>query len=81
MFKLRKIHPPYGTDVTPVWEPAYSEHVKVVNGLCEVREPATRNYLLNLGYELMDETPSEQAVVSHPPNRKPDKAPPRRGKS
>lgn len=63
MFRLRKIHPPYGTEVTPVWEPAYSEQVKVVSGLCEVRETATRDYLLNLGYELVV-PPSEQSLLA-----------------
>lgn len=85
MFRLQKIHPPYGTEATPLWEHAYSEQVKVVNGLCEVREPATRDYLLNLGYELVDEAapPSEQSVISRRPHRKPDKPKPkpRRGRS
>ena len=73
MFRLRKIYPPFGTEVTPLWEPAYSEQVKVVNGLCEVREPATRDYLLNLGYELVDEIVplSEQPVESRRLTRKP----------
>lgn len=75
MFRLRKVYPPFGTEITPLWEHAYSEQVKVVNGLCEVREPATRDYLLNLGYEMVAEIVplSEQPVVSRRPDRKPDK--------
>ena len=55
MFRLRKIYPPFGTDTTPLWEYAYSEQVKVINGLCEVQSPITRDYLLNMGYQMVDE--------------------------
>ncbi len=81
MFRLRKIYPPYGTETTPLWEFAYSEQVKVVNGLCEVQSPVTRDYLLNMGYEQVNEVVplSEQPIVVKPPDRKKPK--PRRGKS
>lgn len=62
MHKLRKIHPPYGTEATPFWEFAYSEQVKVVNGLCEVELPATRDFLLNMGYQLVDASPVPEPV-------------------
>lgn len=55
MYKLRKVHPPYGTEITPIWEFAYSEQVRVVNGLCEVKLAITRDFLLNMGYELVAE--------------------------
>ena len=63
MFRLRKIYPPYGTETTPLWEHAYSERVKVVDGLCEVQWPATRDYLLHIGYELAeDDVPPTMAA-------------------
>lgn len=55
MFRLRKIYPPFGTETTPLWEYAYSEQVKVINGLCQVESPITRDYLLNMGYEMVEE--------------------------
>jgi hypothetical protein len=32
-------------------EHAYSEEVRVVNGLCEIESATTRDYLLKSGYE------------------------------
>jgi hypothetical protein len=55
MFRLRKVHPPYGTKEAPVREHAYSEEVTVVNGACEVREITTRDFLLKTGYEEINE--------------------------
>lgn len=45
-------------------EYAYSEQVKVVDGLCEVQHSATRDYLFKMGYEELEVeeasvTPSE----------------------
>ena len=51
MFHLRKKRPPFGTDDTPILEHAYSEEVKVINGLCQVEHETTRDYLLKNGYE------------------------------
>jgi hypothetical protein len=51
MYRLRKKRPPFGTAETPIWEHAYSEEVKVVDGLCEVKNEATRDYLLKMGYD------------------------------
>lgn len=86
MFRLRKIYPPFGTETTPLWEHAYSEQVKVVHGLCEVQSPATRDYLLNMGYEFVDEiVPLEEQPVIPRAESKPDKhnpkPKPRRGRS
>lgn len=81
MFRLRKIYPPFGTETTPLWEYAYSEQVKVINGLCEVQSPITRDYLLNMGYQQVEEIVplSEQPLIQRPPDRKPPKR--RRAKS
>ncbi|OGR89720.1 MAG: hypothetical protein A2992_06385 [Elusimicrobia bacterium RIFCSPLOWO2_01_FULL_59_12] len=87
MFRLRKIYPPFGTDTTPLWEYAYSEQVKVINGLCEVQSPITRDYLLNMGYQMVDEVvplaeqpipPMEPERILRPPKKR---AKPRRGGS
>ncbi len=51
MFRLRKKRPPFGTEESPLWEHAYSEEVKVVEGLCDVQHDTTRDYLLKNGYE------------------------------
>ena len=51
MFQLRKKRPPFGTEESPLWEHAYSEEIKVVNGLCGVEHETTRDYLLKNGYE------------------------------
>ena len=61
MYRLRKKRPPFGTEESPILEYAYSEQVKVVNGLCEVQHEATRDYLLKMGYE---EVAVEEAAVS-----------------
>lgn len=51
MFKLKKLHPPFGSSESPIIEASYGEGViEVVNGLCEVRLPETRDRLLKLGY-------------------------------
>lgn len=51
MFKLRKLHPPFGSRDTPFIDAAYSEGaIRVVDGLCEVKELDTRNTLLMRGY-------------------------------
>ena len=67
MFRLRKIYPPFGTEITPLWEYAYSEQVKVINGLCEVQDPVTRDYLLNMGYQMVDEIVPLAEQPVHPP--------------
>lgn len=52
MFRLRKLHPPLGTADNPLIESSYSEGlIMVVDGLCEVQLPETRDRLLKLGYE------------------------------
>jgi hypothetical protein len=54
-YRLRKINPPFGTAEAPIWEYAYSEQVKVVDGVCCVENQATRDYLLKQGYEEVEE--------------------------
>lgn len=77
MFHLRKKRPPLGTEESPIWEYAYSEQARVVNGLCHVEQEATRDYLLKIGYELVEEelvavAPSENGHTdSEPPLPKP----------
>lgn len=61
MYRLRKKRPPFGTEESPILEYAYTEQVKVVNGLCDVENEATRDYLLKMGYE---EIEVEDAVVA-----------------
>ncbi len=52
MFKLKKIHPPFGSADNPVIEASYSEgEIPVIDGLCKVRLPETRDRLLKIGYE------------------------------
>ncbi|MFA6433757.1 MAG: hypothetical protein WCW52_03595 [Elusimicrobiales bacterium] len=52
MFRLKKLHPPFGSRDYPIFESSYSEGlIKVVDGLCEVRQPETRDRLLKTGYE------------------------------
>lgn len=80
MFHLRKKRPPLGTTESPLFEHAYSEQVKVVDGFCVVEKESTRDYLLKIGYEeveveLATAVPSEnghQDVVP-PPRPKPQK--------
>ncbi len=56
MIRLRKIEPPFGTADNPQYESSYSEGlITVVNGLCEVHLPETRDRLLKLGYEEVSE--------------------------
>ena len=56
MFKLKKLHEPFGTPDVPQYETAYSEGlIPVVNGICEVRQPETRDRLVKLGYEEITE--------------------------
>ena len=51
MFKLKKLHPPFGSQDNPFIEASYSEGaIPVVDGLCEVRLPETRDRLLKMGY-------------------------------
>jgi hypothetical protein len=83
VFHLRKKRPPFGTEESPLCEHAYSEEVKVVNGLCQVEHETTRDYLLKNGYEEVvteeaDLAPSlngasEAAVNVKPPKSKPKK--------
>ncbi|MBI4395917.1 MAG: hypothetical protein HY548_02395 [Elusimicrobia bacterium] len=56
MFRLKKLHPPFGTPDAPQFESSYSEGmIPVVDGLCEVQLPETRDRLLKLGYEEVQE--------------------------
>jgi len=51
MYKLKKISPPFGTEEMPIMESSYSEGMlKVINGICEVKFPETRDRLVKLGY-------------------------------
>lgn len=61
MFRLRKKRPPFGTEESPLLEHAYSEEVKVVDGLCEVEHETTRDYLLKSGYEEVEAEDSDLA--------------------
>ena len=76
MFRLKKLHPPFGTAEAPQYESAYSEGmIKVVNGFCNVEKEPTRNYLLKIGYEAVEE---ELAVVGVVVNEPPPAAPSRK---
>lgn len=56
MFKLKKLHAPFGSEDNPLLEASYAEgEIRVVGGLCEVRLPETRDRLLKLGYVELDE--------------------------
>lgn len=55
-YKLKKMVAPFGTKEAPLFESSYSESVEVVDGLCEVHEVSTRDYLLKLGYEEISQT-------------------------
>jgi hypothetical protein len=58
MFKLRKLHEPFGTPDVPQYETSYSEGlIPVVNGVCDVRLPETRDRLVKLGYEEVTDEP------------------------
>ncbi len=59
MFRLKKLHPPFGSRDNPFIEASYAEgEIRVVGGLCEVRLPETRDRLVKLGYA---EVESEEA--------------------
>ncbi len=59
MFRLRKLHPPFGTSEAPQFEASYSEGmIPVVDGICLVRLPETRDRLTKIGYEEVHEPPS-----------------------
>lgn len=61
MFRLKKLHPPFGTVEAPQYESSYSEGlIKVVDGICEVQREASRDYLLKIGYEPVE---LEEAAV------------------
>ncbi len=61
MFRLKKLYPPFGTKDAPVIEASYAEGtVEVVDGLCEVRLPETRDRLLKTGdIEVAAEPPAK----------------------
>lgn len=72
MFKLKKIHEPFGTPESPQYETSYSEGlIPVVNGLCEVRLPETRDRLVKIGYEEVAEDASESSGMDGPINAEP----------
>lgn len=59
MFRLRKKEPPFGSRDHPIYEALYSEGaVPVVDGICEVKLPESRQYLVNMGYADMAEEPA-----------------------
>ena len=76
MFRLKKLHPPFGTAEAPQYESAYSEGmIKVVDGFCSVEKEPTRDYLLKIGYEEVEKELAAVGVVinepsSAPPSRK-----------
>ena len=78
-FRLRKQNPPYGTEDSPQWEFAYSEQVKVVDGLCDVESPSTRDYLVKLGYEEVTEL--SEPVLNGTAPVTPVKSSPRKSKA
>ncbi|MCX5786061.1 MAG: hypothetical protein NTX59_10260 [Elusimicrobia bacterium] len=61
MFRLKKLYPPFGTKDAPVIEASYAEGtVEVVDGLCEVKLPETKDRLLKTGYtELPADAPAK----------------------
>ena len=79
MFRLKKLHPPFGTAEAPQYESAYSEGmIKVVDGFCNVEKEPTRDYLLKIGYEEVEKELAVIGVVvneysSAPPSRKKQK--------
>ena len=78
MFKLRKLHPPLGTQDAPVTEASYSEgEIRVVDGLCEVRMPETRDRLIKMGYQEEAPAESREPIPQEPPKPKPS---PKRGR-
>jgi hypothetical protein len=82
LFRLKKLHPPFGSKIVPQYESTYSEGlIKVVDGVCEVAKEASRDYLLKIGYEeirddlvlagvgVIDSTIDEPRPLAAPPPR------------
>lgn len=68
MFKLKKLHEPFGTADVPQYETSYSEGlIPVVNGTCEVRLPETRDRLVKLGFEDITDESDEDGPISGGP--------------
>jgi hypothetical protein len=62
VFRLKKLHPPFGSRDNPFIEASYSEGmIRVVDGSCEVELPETRERLLKLGYADQEERSSGKA--------------------
>lgn len=71
MFRLKKLHPPFGSPDNPVIEASYSEgEIRVVDGLCKVRLPETRDRLLKTGYEQIVSGGAKPNVARKPRKRK-----------
>jgi hypothetical protein len=78
MFKLKKLYPPLGSRDNPFIETSYAEGaIPVVDGLCEVRLPETRDRLLKLGYQEEVLVGSPEPAPPEPPQPKPA---PKRGR-
>ena len=61
MYRLKKLHPPFGSTDMPVYEGSYSEGlIPVIDGNCTVKLQETRDRLLKMGYADVQE--DEQAV-------------------
>jgi len=61
MFRLKKLFPPFGPKDAPLIEASYAEGtVEVVDGLCAVKLPETRDRLLKMGYAELTAEPVEQ---------------------
>jgi hypothetical protein len=73
MFKMTKLHAPFGSPETPLYEASYREGLfPVVNGQCNVRFPETRDRLLKLGYVEINEAIEKGAkTMSAKPKTKP----------
>jgi len=70
MFKLKKQHPPFGSQDAPLFEGSYSEGlIEVVDGNCTVNLEATRDRLLKLGYEELLEESTPLPQVRHKKRR------------
>ena len=61
-----------------MWEYAYSEQVKVMDGFCDVEKETTRDYLLKIGYELveLEEAAAGPSLNGHSADRSIDDSPP-----
>ncbi|MBI4369253.1 MAG: hypothetical protein HY547_03375 [Elusimicrobia bacterium] len=81
MFRLRKTYPPFGTEQDPLWEHAYAEQVKVVDGICEVQDPTTRDYLLKMGYEEIKEEKPIAVTASEDQKARPSPKPKSKNKA